>query len=124
PEARKMKLPDGGYRLTYNAQTVTDCDSGLIVTVAVTNQGGDTGMLGPVMRQVQQEHGRLPDEVVVDSGYADAGDIEWLEREGTRVIMPPRNERKEKKEGKDPYRPKRRDKPLVAAWRVRMGTEE
>ena len=36
PEARRMKLPDGGSALGYNAQISADAAHGLIVSVAVT----------------------------------------------------------------------------------------
>ena len=36
PEARRMKLPDGGLALGYNAQISTDTVHGLILSVEVT----------------------------------------------------------------------------------------
>jgi transposase len=75
PDPAKMKLPDGGYRLAYNVETVTDEASGLIVTVAVTDQGSDTGQASPLLRQLQQEQQARPQTVLLDSGFADADDI-------------------------------------------------
>jgi transposase len=124
PEAAKMKLPDGGYRLAYNVQTVTDEASGLIVAVAVTDQGSDTGQAGPLLRQLEQEQQARPRAVLLDSGFADAGDVAALERDGVEVLMPPRNERVDRQAGRDPYARKRRDNPAVAAWRARMGTAQ
>jgi hypothetical protein len=121
PEAAKMKLPDGGYRLAYNVETVTDEGSGLIVAVAVTDQGSDTGQAGPLLRQLEQQQAR-PQAVLLDSGFADAGDITALEQDGVEVLMPPRHERVDRQAGRDPYAPKRRDNPTVAGWRARMGT--
>jgi transposase len=122
PEAAKMKLPDGGYRLAYNVQTVTDEASGLIVTVAVTDQGSDTGQAGPLLRQLAQEQQARPQAVLLDSGFADAGDITALEQDGVEVLMPPRQERVDRQAGRDPYARKRRDNQAVAGWRARMGT--
>ncbi|HKB40824.1 MAG TPA: transposase [Gemmataceae bacterium] len=124
PDAAKMKFPNGGYGLAYNVETVSDEATGLIVTVAVTNQGSDNGQLAPLLEQVRQEQGVLPERVLLDSGFADAADVEKLEKEGVEVLMPPKNERKEQAAGKDPYAAKRRDSAELATWRARMGTAE
>jgi transposase len=122
PDAARMKMPHGGFQLAYNVQTVTDQTQGLIVTVAATKQGSDNGFLKPLLQQVQQEQGAFPKAVLVDSGYSDAEDVAFLETQGVVVYMPPRDERKDREAGRDPYAPKRRDQPAVQTWRARMGT--
>ncbi len=121
PDVAKMKMPDGGYRQAYNVETVTDVGSGLIVTVAVTNQGSDNGQLGVLMDQLEREQHTLPQTVLTDSGFADLQDVERLEQKQVQVLMPPKNEKQEQKEGRDPFTRKRRDSDAVAAWRARMG---
>jgi transposase len=121
PEVAKMKMPDGGYRQAYNVETVTDTGSSLIVTVAVTNQASDNGQLGVLLEQLQQQQQRLPQAVLVDSGFADQDDVEWLEQQHVQVLMPPKNEKQEQQTGRDPYARKRRDSDAVAGWRARMG---
>jgi transposase len=124
PDVRRMKFPHGGFELAYNVQTVLDLHNELIVTTAVTNQQSDNGLLRPMLEQVEQEQGSKPQEVLADSGFVDAEDIDHLEEAGVRVLMPPKNEKKELQAGRDPYAKKRRDKPRVAAWRARMGTAQ
>jgi transposase len=121
PEAAKMKLPDGGYRQAYNVETVTDVGSGLIVTVAVTNQGSDNGQLGVLLDQVEQEQQTRPGAVLADSGFADQDDVERWEQKQVQVLMPPKNAKPEQQAGRDPYARKRRDSDTVAQWRARMG---
>jgi hypothetical protein len=123
PDVRRMKFPHGGFALAYNVQTVLDLQHELIVTTTVTNPQSDNGLLRPMIEQVEQEQGSKPQEVLADSGFVDAEDIDHLQAAEVRVIMPPKNERKERQAGKDPYAPKRRDTPRVAAWRARMGTQ-
>jgi transposase len=123
PDSTKMKHSDGSYCPSYNVQTVTDEASGLIVTVAVTNQGSDNGQLWPLLEQVQSEQ-TLPGVALVDSGYADQDDLEASETAGVLVLMPPRDQRRDRAAGRDPYQRKRRDSDRVAAWRARMGTAE
>jgi transposase len=123
PDAAKMKMPDGGYRLAYNVETVSECDKGLIVTVAVTSQGSDNGQLEPMVSQVEAQQAK-PEQVLADSGFSDEDDVEALEGRKVEVLMPPKNEKKEKEQGQDPYARKRRDSDAVAGWRERMGTAE
>jgi transposase len=121
PDAAKMKMPDGGYRQAYNVETVTDVASGLIVTVAVTNQGSDNGQLGVMMGRLHHEQQAWPRAVLVDSGFVDQPDVGRLEGQQVQVLMPPKNEKQEQQKGRDPYARKRRDSDAVARWRARMG---
>lgn len=41
PDARVMKMPDGGFRPAFNAQLATDTASQIIVGVTVVNEGSD-----------------------------------------------------------------------------------
>ena len=121
-DARKMKRSHGGFEPAFNVQTATDVDSGLIVAVSVTEQASDNGQLGPMVEQVTANLGTAPQQVLADAGFSDATDIEELETARIEVLMPPKNERKEQQQGRDPYQRKRRDSDAIAAWRERMGT--
>jgi transposase len=124
PDAATMKRSDGGYRPAYNVTTVAAESSGLIVSVAVTNQGSDNGQLGPMLTQVEQEQQIQPGVALVDSGFADQDDLEQAEQAGVLVLMPPRDKRRDQRAGRDPYQRKRRDSDVVAAWRQRMASAE
>lgn len=121
-DARKMKRSDGGFKPSFNVQTATDEASGLIVTVAVYEQASDNGLLRPMVDQVEERTQTPVEQAVADSGFSDAADVEALEKRGTQVLMPPKNEKKEREKGLDPYKAKRRDTPWLAQWRQRMGT--
>jgi transposase len=123
PDARKMKMFDGGYRPAFNVQTVAETQSGLIVAVDVVDQASDNGLLASMVDQAQTVTTVKAERVLVDGGYSSAEDVETLEAAGTEVYMPIKNEKKEKAAGKDPYAPKRRDSGHVARWRQRMGVE-
>lgn len=124
PDCAKMKRPDGGYRACYSVQTVAETKGGLVVAVEVTSQGSDNGLPLPLVEQLRQGQGQRPRCLLADSGYSDLGDVQQLEEAGVEVLMPPKNEKKERGQGKDPYARKRRDTERVAAWRARLGTEE
>jgi transposase len=47
PQARVMRMPDGGYRPAYNGQITGDLDSGAIVGVGMDTSGSDGGLMKP-----------------------------------------------------------------------------
>lgn len=122
PEARVMKMADGGYRPAFNVQLATDMDSQVIVGVAVTNQGTDLGLAAPMEEQVAERTGQHPNQYVVDGGFASLEDVETLTKREVTVYTPSRPPTGDVR-SKDPTLPRPNDSPEVAAWRVRMGTE-
>jgi transposase len=124
PDARNMKMADGGFRPAFNFQFTTDADSGLVVDAAVVNQGTDNGQMGESLDRIKRRYGRAPAKVLIDHGFASQSDTTTAAENGTDVYMPVKNEAKKLAAGEDPYRPLPKDPPAVAAWRVRMGTAE
>jgi transposase len=122
PEARVMQFSDGGYRPGHNVQFSTDVDAGVIVGVDTVNVGNDSELLPPMNHQLQTRYGLMPEEALVDGGFASLDAIEECEQRGCKVYAPVRDEEKQRQAGKDPYAPKKGDSPVVAAWRQRMGT--
>jgi len=121
PEARVMKMADGGYRPAYNVQFATDPHSGLIAGVSVDNIGSDMGKLRPMNEQLERHYGRRPAEHLVDGGFAKLDDVEALHNAGVTVYAPvpmPRDG------NRDRYAPLPNDPPGVAAWRKRMNDED
>jgi transposase len=123
PEARVMKMADGGFRPAVNAQLMTATQGQVIVGVAVTNAGTDQGQLRPMVEQVQRRYGRPPAEVLADGGYVDLDDLRAVSGPalGCRVYAPPPG-------ANDPTRAARPrwrvDDELIGAWRRRMATED
>lgn len=120
-DARVMKMGDGGFRPAFNVQLATATDSQIITGVEVTNSGGDQGQLAPMVEQHEQRYGQVPDNALVDGGFAKKEDIEQVERGGTTVYAPVQ---KSKDPQRDPHTPRDDDGPAVAAWRQRMATDE
>jgi transposase len=121
PEAKVMKMADGGYRPAYNVQFAADTKSQVIVGLDVTPAGNDQGQLSPMIRQLQGRYGRAPDALLADAGYLRTAEIDELAAAacGTTLYLPLRIPADPTR---DPYRPLPNDSPAVAAWRVRMGT--
>lgn len=60
----------------------------------------------------------------MDGGFASGADVERAARNGTTVFMPPKGARADRRAGRDPCAPKRRDGAGMKALRARMGTED
>jgi len=121
PDARVMKMGDGGYRPAFNTQIATDTKSQVIVGVEVSNVGNDNGHLAPMVDQIEERTGSRPQEVLVDGGFAKREDIEKVTQQGSTVYAPVQRARNATQ---DPHAPRPSDSPEVAAWRARMATEE
>ena len=118
PQARVMKMGDGGWRPAYNVQLATDTPSQIIVGVEVTNQGNDQGQIEPMIDQLQERYEVAPAETLVDGGYTAHADLEAVAGRTTVYAPVP----KPRDPGIDPHRPKATDSPAIAEWRKRMKT--
>lgn len=124
PDARKMKMGDGGYRPAYNFQIATDGDSRMIVAVDVINSGSDRGEMDPMHQKVTATYRKAPGKLLVDSAFATKGDIQTVEQSGTQVISTVHGAESMKKRGNDPSVRRRGDSDQYAAFRQRMGQAE
>lgn len=123
PEARKMKMADGGFRPAYNVQFATDGDTRMIVEVEVTNLGSDRGQMPPVHQEVSRKYGKPPNSYLVDCGFATKDDITTIEQRGSQTFAPIHGEAAMRKRGNDPYERKPGDTDEMLAFRQRMATE-
>jgi transposase len=121
PEARVMKMGDGGFRPAVNVQYASDCGTRLIVGVSTSNEGSDQRQMIPMLDQVERRTGVRPSEYLVDGGFANLAAIDEAESRGVRVYAPVP---KPRKEGADPHERKKADTDLTYTWRRRMATAE
>jgi transposase len=122
PEARLMRMPDGGTRPAYNVQLAVDTASRAIVGVDVTGAGSDAGLAEPMREQVQERTDATVKEQLVDGGYVRLDDLDRAAAAPAVTLYMPVP--KPRTEGSDPHRPKKTDSEAVAQWRRRMGTPE
>jgi transposase len=116
PEARVMKMPDGGFRPAYNCQVGTVAGGQIVVDVAAVASGSDRGLIRPMLDRLLHRYGRRPKRHLVDGGFNKNADTEWAATQGVKVYGPPG----QTKHKTDPYAPRPDDGPGVAAWRRRM----
>lgn len=119
-EARVMKMADGGYRPAYNVQFATTAGTRIIVGVDVTNNGGDSGQMQPMVERLAGNFQRLPKQYLVDGGFSSRDDTTRLEQLGVQVYAPLKNEEKLLSKGEDPYARRRGDTDEYHAHRRRM----
>jgi len=124
PEARVMKMPNGGYNPAFNVQLATDPKSRAIVGVEVSNEGCDSAGLSESMReQVEHRSGRKVEQHLLDGGYLRNQDIERAHAQKVELFVPPKGARKAENRGRE-LEPKARDSEAVRAWKARMVSEE
>lgn len=123
PEARVMKMPDGGFRPAYNLEMATDVDSQVIVGVDVVTKGSDYGQAVPMVEQIVERTGRQPEAYLMDGSFPTREDVTTLEKVGIPVYAPVRPPRTETS-GRGRFEPRPDDSPEVVAWRERMETDE
>jgi transposase len=130
PDARVMKMPDGGFRPAFNVQFATTTDPArVIVGVSVTNRGSDQGQAMPMLEQIEVRTGVRPAELLVDGGYPGHDTIDQVTDAGVTIYAPvptPRIKADPPPDQPplDPHLPRPGDSAAVADWRIRMGTDD
>jgi hypothetical protein len=79
PESRGML--DGATKAFvqgYNSQAAVDCESQVIVAADVTQQANDKQQLVPIVQQIEENLGEIPDNVLADAGYFSKENVESL----------------------------------------------
>lgn len=121
PDARVMKMADGGYRPAYNVHFATDVDSRVIVGIRTITSGNDQSQLGPMLHAIAHRLGQLPQAHLLDGGFVTKAEITAAADQAVTIYAPPM---KRAGQSRTPDEPVPGDSPAVAAWRARMATDE
>jgi transposase len=102
PESRIMLAGDKSFIQGYNAQAAVDSDYQVVVAAMVTNQAADAPHVEKMVEEIEENTGRLPDEMSLDAGYYSDANVKHLEEEKKiDTYMPPsRLKRREYREAK------------------------
>jgi transposase len=88
PESRIMKSKDG-FVQAYNAQAAVDAGAQIIVAHELTQCGNDQGQLVPLIKAIENNLGRKPEQASADSGYCSEANLEALEAHGIDGYVAP-----------------------------------
>lgn len=123
-EARRMKMPNGGFNPACNVQLATDTASRAILGVAVSHEGSDSaGLSQPLREQVEQRSGGKVEQHLLDGGYLRSADLEHAHQQGVELFVPPKPARNPQRRGRE-LEPKLGDSAAVLAWKRRMASAE
>ena len=123
PDARVMKMPNGGFNPAYNVQFSADTGSQIIVGVSVSQSGSDHALLVPAVEQIKAHSGCVPKETLADGGFGRPESIETLAQppyEST-VYSPPTEYKDKDGKVKEPKKDESAEK---KEWRERMKTDD
>jgi hypothetical protein len=124
-----MKMGDGGWRPAYNVQFATDCQAQVIVGVDAVTAGSDMAQLAPMVEQVEQRLGKVPEQWLADGGFPAHGQIDAVAGKTELYAPVPRPKPRKSKDNDEPpapgseFEPKPGDSQAVAQWRTRMNSD-
>jgi hypothetical protein len=96
PQAKVMKSKDGFFP-AYNVQSTVDNASHLIISCEVTNHPNDYYSLEENINTLKEQLELIPETCLADGGYANEEQIQSLEKEGIKCIVPFADESESKK---------------------------
>ncbi len=77
-----------GSHAGYNAQAVVDEKHGLIVTSDVVSENNDLSQFANQIDQANETLGKKCETACGDSGYADTDELEKIDKQEIKVIVP------------------------------------
>jgi len=95
PECGRMNSVSGTHA-GYNIQNVVDEKHGLIVTNDVISENNDRKQIAEQINQANKVIGKQCEVACADQGYGTTDEMEKLDKQGIKVIVPALKERKSK----------------------------
>lgn len=92
PEARVMRSAHMDSHPAYNVQIGVDSAHKMIVAGSATDHANDVKQLTPMAWKSAARLGKLPEELLADTGYADLGDVKEIEVQTTTRCYIPEND--------------------------------
>jgi transposase len=90
PEARFVRIHDGGFQLGYTAEIAVSEDH-FIVTERVTQSKADNQALVPLVDAVSASCGQTPVAVLADAGFSSHSNLEAMAARGIDAYIPDSN---------------------------------
>lgn len=87
PDSRIMKTAQGNFQQCYNAQIAVDADSHLIVANELTQNTTDYSSLIPMLAEVEEVNGQVPDITLADAGYKSEDNFKVLDQKNIASLI-------------------------------------
>jgi transposase len=87
PDCTKIHGRQGSHA-GYNAQTVVDEKHGLIANSDVVNENNDLNQFARQVGQARETLGKKPHAACADSGFSDIDELEKVDKQGIKVVVP------------------------------------
>ena len=87
PDCTKIHGRQGSHA-GYNAQQVVDEKHGLIVSSDVVNENNDLHQFSSQIEQAAETLEKKPQAACADSGYSDVDELEKVDQQGIKVVVP------------------------------------
>jgi transposase len=98
PDCTKIHGRQGSHA-GYNAQTVVDQKHGMIVNSDVVNENNDLHQFSQQIKQASATLDKKPDTACADSGFSDIDELEKVDNEGIKVVVPSTRQASDKERG-------------------------
>jgi transposase len=98
PDCAVMRSVQGSHA-SYNIQNVVDDKHSLIVHSEAVNDTSDVNQFAVQVNQANKETGKLCDTACADAGYADTTELEKIDNQGIKVVVPSQRQALHKEEG-------------------------
>jgi len=115
---------EGKSKPNYNGQLAVDTEHGVVVATQVNDEPTDSGQLTPMLKEVEQQCGRLPAEVSADSQYNTGPELAAVEAMKVVGFLPDSGECSGPRKGKNPEEQKKTEEALAAVRRGEAITVE
>lgn len=127
PDARVMKMADGGFRPAYNLLLATAPEGQIILGLAPTDRRNESGLATPMMEQLERRYGRRPARLLLDTRLSTQAEIVAFAEHpqgATQVYSPPPPETAEAEPETARKRTwlRRREPAALQEWRARMAS--
>jgi transposase len=128
PDARIMKMADGGFRPAYNVFVSATPQTQIILGISVSDRRNDAGIAGATVEDMKARYGRTPARLLLDTRAATQADIVDLATrdDPVTVYSPPFPESGQAQPASKRKRAwkRRKEPPELAQWRERMASAE
>lgn len=122
PEARVMKMADGGFRPAYNVQFATTNVGKAIIGVEISKSGSDQKNTLDMMKQVESRYNYVPQNWLQDAGFNNLKELEKIGKQykNCKIYMPILENQK----NKDDPEARLTTDDFCNEWKKRMETQE